>query len=287
MIGAIAALTFLLLTRWVEFSEQQRQQETYGTLANGPATSLDLADTGELPAAPASIDVDLSAAPRSTHADLPAAPEPANEDLPLVEEAAAALPAPAIDEALISVTTDVLRVRIDPEGGDIVGLALLEYHQQLDTPERPFLLLQRDPQRHYVAQSGLVGRDGIDTNGRAVFVSGLDSYQLYEGAEKLQVDLLYQSPGEVEITKRYTFRPGDYLIDVEYLVDNRSDQRWQANLFGQLKRDGSDDPSASSSGGIGVVPFLGAAITQPDERFTKFDFDEMEEEPFRKQLPGG
>ena len=287
LIGAIAALTFLLLTRWVEFSEQHRQQETYGKQANGTATSPDFAEIGKLPSAPASIDVDLPAAPRSTDADLPAAPEPVNEDLPLVEEAAAALPAPALDKALISVTTDVLQVRIDPEGGDIVGLALIEYHQQLDTPERPFLLLQRDPQRYYVAQSGLVGIDGIDTNGRARFVSSRDNYQLREGAEKLQVDLNYQGPGAVEITKRFSFRPGDYLIDVEYLVDNRSQQRWQANLFGQIKRDGSDDPSASSSGGIGVVPFLGAAITQPDDRFTKFDFDEMAEEPFRKQLPGG
>ena len=57
-------------------------------------------------------------------------------------------------------------------------------------------------------------------------------------------------------------------------------------MFGQIKRDNSDDPAASSSG-MGMVPFLGAATTQPEDRFTKFSFDDMSEEPFKGKLPGG
>ena len=270
LIGVIAALSFLLLTEWVEFSQQHRQR-------SAPVSPV-LA-----PDAPAGEAV----------SDLPpvaSIPAPgSDQDLPLVDEPAAPVAAAAapVDSTWIRVSTDVLELRIDPEGGDIVYLALNEYHRELNTPEQPFVLLQRDPRHLYVSQSGLVGRDGIDSNGRARFASSRNHYQLYEGDEELVVDLEYLGEGEVGITKRFTFRPGDYLIDVEYLVDNRSDQRWQANLFGQFKRDGSDDPSTSSSGGIGLVPFLGAALTQPDERFSKFDFEDMEEQPFRKQLPGG
>jgi YidC/Oxa1 family membrane protein insertase len=38
---------------------------------------------------------------------------------------------------------------------------------------------------------------------------------------------------------------------------------------------------------MGLKPFLGVAITQPDDRFTKFTFDDLAEEPFKAQLPGG
>ena len=38
---------------------------------------------------------------------------------------------------------------------------------------------------------------------------------------------------------------------------------------------------------MGMQPFLGVAITQPDDRFTKFTFDDLMEEPFKAQLPGG
>jgi YidC/Oxa1 family membrane protein insertase len=38
---------------------------------------------------------------------------------------------------------------------------------------------------------------------------------------------------------------------------------------------------------MGMHPFLGVAVTQPDDRFTKFTFDDLAEEPFKAQLPGG
>ena len=38
---------------------------------------------------------------------------------------------------------------------------------------------------------------------------------------------------------------------------------------------------------MGMQPFLGSALTQPDQRFTKFDFEDMAEDPFRADLIGG
>ncbi len=274
LIGAIAVLSFMLLTEWVAFSEERAE------FSNGQSAPMVSADNSEFPGAPVS----------QTSSDAPSQTTFSNdEDLPVVEQVAVSAPSEAatFSANLISVNTDVLQVSIDPEGGDIVRVALIDYHQKLNTPELPFQLLQRDEQRYYVAQSGLVGADGIDSAGRAKFSSNSYSYELRNGEEELVVDLTYQGQGAVNITKRFTFRPGDYLIDVEYLVDNNSAQRWQANLFGQIKRDSNGDPSASTSGGIGLVPFLGTALTQPDERFTKFDFEDMQDSPFKGQLPGG
>jgi YidC/Oxa1 family membrane protein insertase len=70
------------------------------------------------------------------------------------------------------------------------------------------------------------------------------------------------------------------------VVDNGSNQRWQGNLFGQLKRDSSPDPS-SDTPGMTMAPFLGAALTTPDKRFYKFKFSDMAKNPYQAQLPGG
>ncbi|MCZ6828326.1 MAG: membrane protein insertase YidC [Gammaproteobacteria bacterium] len=263
LIGVIGVLSFMLLTEWVAFKKQQ---------VDTPAANVQ----------PVSVD---------NAPDLPAvaAQENGTDDLPQVSTEQVTAVAPVADSTgnAISVKTDVLDVRIDLTGGEIFHVGLPQYHARLDAPGIPFLLLQRDERRLYVAQSGLIGPDGIDSGGRASFTAGASSYQLADTAERLQVDLHYVSDGEVDVIKRFTLRRGDYLVDVEYLVTNNSEQRWQANLFGQIKRDSSPDPSSENSSGMGMVPFLGTALTQPEKRFNKFDFEEMAEKPFKKQLPGG
>jgi YidC/Oxa1 family membrane protein insertase len=269
LIAAMAALSFMLLTRWVDFSEQ-RGAET-------------VAQTGSVASPiPAELPTPAEDAP-------PTATVPDDGDVPVVAPEQASQPAatPVATASLINVSTDVLELAIDLEGGDITRAALLKHLAKLDDPDRPFVLLQQDSQRTYVAQSGLVGANGIDSDGRAGFTADQSSYTLADGADQLVVDLKYRGPGNVDIIKRYTLRRGDYLVDIQYVVANNSAERWQASLFGQTKRDSSDDPSRSTSGGMGLVPFLGVALTQPDERFTKFDFEEMAENPFRQQLTGG
>jgi YidC/Oxa1 family membrane protein insertase len=98
--------------------------------------------------------------------------------------------------------------------------------------------------------------------------------------------LTWQGNANVSITKRLTLHRGSYLINVDYLIENNSAEPWQANLFGQIKR-GSAPPPSATSNAMGMKPFLGVAITQPDDRFTKFTFDDLAEEPFKAQLPGG
>jgi YidC/Oxa1 family membrane protein insertase len=102
----------------------------------------------------------------------------------------------------------------------------------------------------------------------------------------LIIDLHWQGDSEVKVIKRLTLQRGEYLIDVDYLVENNSSQRWQANLFGQIKR-GSAPPPTATSNSMGMNPFLGVAVTQPDDRFTKFTFEDLVEDPFKAQLPGG
>jgi YidC/Oxa1 family membrane protein insertase len=187
---------------------------------------------------------------------------------------------------IVQVHTDVLQLAIDLEGGDIVELSLPKYLAELGNPDKPLVLLESNESLIYVSQSGLIGVDGIDTNGRAKFTSSATRYSLKDGEDSLVINLEWQGNSDVTVTKRLTLHRGEYLIDVDYLVANNSEKRWQANLFGQIKRESAPPPSATDNA-MGMQPFLGVAVTQPDERFTKFSFDDLADEPFKAQLTGG
>jgi len=270
LIGAIAVLSFMLLTEWVAFKDERTQAEDAQTtrlISNEGAQPAELPRLADAPAA-------------TTNEDLPSAPDDVDSAEPAAEVA-------SNSSRIVLVRTDSLQLAIDLKGGDIIELALPRHLEQIDNPDIPFVLLEQNDTRTYIAQSGLIGADGIDSKGRASFTTSASSYEMAEGQDKLVVDMHWQGEqGDVNVTKRFTFTRGDYLVQVDYLVENNSDSRWQANLFGQIKRDSSPAPSAGNSG-MGMQPFLGAAITQPDERFTKFSFDDMREEPFKAQLPSG
>ena len=272
LIGAIAVLSFMLLTEWVAFKEERAPtpQTASRITSNFPQGN------SELPPTPTDDNAIVAGD------DIPVAVAIAGEDT---------TETPVLSEtnnhgSFIHVQTGTLQLAIDLHGGDIVELALSKHLEKLDDPDQPFILLEQNGQRVYIAQSGLIGPNGIDKGERATYTSNASSYTLSGGEESLQVDLKWSNDAGLSIVKRFTFNRDSYVVDVDYLVSNNSSERFQANLFGQIKRDNSIDPAASSSG-MGMVPFLGAAVTQPDDRFTKFSFEDMEEEPFKAQLPGG
>ena len=182
--------------------------------------------------------------------------------------------------------TDVFNISINTRGGDIVYAGLTQFPRVIDQPENPFLLLQNNAERVFVAQSGLIGVNGPDAakTGRPVYQTTQSKYQMADGENTLSVDLLLNHNG-VAITKRFTFTRGEYLINVEYLIHNQSSQNWQGNFFAQLKRDNSEDPSKTTS--MGMASFLGAATTTAEDNYKKVDFDDIDDSPFKEKTNGG
>ncbi|PCJ24286.1 MAG: membrane protein insertase YidC [SAR86 cluster bacterium] len=175
----------------------------------------------------------------------------------------------------ISITTDTFEVRLNPVGGDIAYLALPLYLKRIDVPDDPFVLLDSIAGRNYVAQSGLIGRDGTDTAGRAIYSSSASSYQMSESESQLDVDLITVTDNGVQVTKRYTFHRDSYLIDVSFIVNNTSSNDWQANAFGQIKRDDFDDPS--DAGGLSRT-YLGFVTTTEDDPYMEIEFDDIDDD---------
>ncbi len=267
LIGAIAIFAVMLLTRWVDFKESHTPDSPAVATSGDLIPQLPDTSIGQPQATSRSEDLPETPAETVTKSTTP------DTDI-------------ATDQKLVHIQTDVLQLTIDLHGGDITELSLPAYPEQLDTPDKPFPLLERNNRQTYIAQSGLIGPDGIDKKGRAEFVTNAPQFQLDDGKDELVVDLKWTDNQGINIIKRFTFHRGDYLVTVEYLVDNHSEHRWQANLFGQIKRDSNPPPTANHSS-MGLKPFLGFATTLPDDHFQKFTFKKLKEEPFKAQITGG
>ncbi len=267
LIGGMLVVAFLLVIRWNEFQERQ--------FADRPVNEQTLSST-----APATTDtppLEDTSNPGEDLGDIPQAPT-----APAVASPA---PAPATSAQLVSVKTDVLEVLIDTHGGDFVKVALPEHFNELDTPDEPFVLLNRTQSQLYVAQSGLIGPNGTDSGTqRPTFSVENTRYTLSEGEDQLHIDL-HLTQDQVDITKRFIFERGSNLIKIQYLINNQSDSVWAANIFGQIKRDDHEPPT---NAGIGMQPYVGAAITTPESNYHKIDFDELKEDgAFKVTKEGG
>ena len=181
------------------------------------------------------------------------------------------------DAGLITVTTDRYDIKINPEGGDIVYAALKQYDATLDS-DKPFVLLENNSNRVYIAQTGLMGKNGIDTaDGRASYRHKANNYVMEAGQQTLAVPLTYQKDG-ITVIKTFTFTHDKYPIDVSYQIQNTSAQPWQGQLFAQLKRDDSKDPGMSDKGALSMATYLGGAWGTPDDPYNKLKFKNFSDE---------
>lgn len=219
-------------------------------------------------------------AAQTTQSILPGSQAQTSSDAPITGEAKQLMPA-----GLIRVQTDTLDMQIDTRGGDFAQVLLPAYPKYKDHPDIPFELLQRDTERTYIAQSGLVGPDGVDQKGAPVYQTRQKNYQLADGQDQLEVDLNYNAGG-VDLTKRYTFTRGDYSVGVKYLVNNQSGQDWSANFYAQLKRDGSEDPS-SQNAATSFNTFIGAAVRTDEKMYHRLAFGDFSDSPIKEQVTGG
>src|SRR5690554_960184 len=191
------------------------------------------------------------------------------------------------EERLVTVTTDVLSLKIDRVGGHLVEASLLDYDRTLNS-EEPLQLLQTSGNRTYFLESGMIGRDGFDSqrnNGPPIYQVETRSFALADGSDSLQVDLRHETEQGVGVIKRYSLARDSYEIEVEYLIDNRSDAPWQGNFTGKIVRDEAADPTAQNS--MGIKAFLGLVVSTPDDPYEKLDLSDLRKDRLNEPVTNG
>ncbi len=271
---AIAVVTYMMILAW---------QKDYVLVPDqDQATITDT--TTQIPDDPASPPMPQADAGDDVVPGIEDVPTPAPATPAAVSEPQAA---PGSDR-IIRVRTDVLEMEIDRLGGDIVRLSLLDYPRHVDTPDQPFTLLERSSTRTYVAQSGIVGANGTDSaEGRPTWQAEKGEYQLLDGEYELNVDLTLRQANGVDIIKRFTFERGSHLIRQSHIVRNNGGSPWQGALYGQIKRDGSDDPGKATGGFAPMPTYLGAAYWDSEKPYNKLRLKDMKESNLRLTEDGG
>ena len=270
--GALAAISYVMLLAW---NTDYPQVADFSAPAPSPVPLISPPENTTV----TDIPTQFPDSPVSSTSSESVAVSEANESVTVSEPTAN-----ISSTTVISVSTDTLEIDIDLIGGDITYLALPKHLRQLDVSNDPFVLLESSPGRNYVAQSGLIGRDGIDNSGRAVYQSSSTSYRLNEDENALDVDLVTTTAGGVQVIKRFGFNRGSYLIDISFIVDNQSSAEWQGNAFGQVKRDAFDDPSGA---GFFSRSYLGFVATSDDDPYIKIPFGDVADGAGSVDMNGG
>jgi YidC/Oxa1 family membrane protein insertase len=253
---AIGVVFWVLIIRWSEFSSQQPNAIAVNQQSDDLYEQIQDSSPSQVSALPTVVDE----------------PEPIE-------------PIYSLNNQLVTVTTDVFDVSIDTLGGDIVEIRLLNHLTEMaDEGGQPITLLSRSNGVEFIAESGLIGGNGTDTkDGRPRFSAANSSYELLEGQQQLNVDLTYSQDG-VDYIKRFEFSASSYRIGLSYIIENNTDSPWSATFFGQFRRD-SHVPETDSS--TGMKPFLGAAIREVDDNYSRYNFDDIADDAVKTSLTGG
>ncbi|GAB6264040.1 membrane protein insertase YidC [Photobacterium sp. R1] len=190
-------------------------------------------------------------------------------DVPSHSGDSATIPGPSSSDKLIHIRTDVLDLTVDTLGGDIIEAKLLAYDNELDSSD-PFVLLKNEPAHQFIAQSGLIGANGIDsTAGRAQLNAEAKDYVLADGQDELRVPLTYSKDG-IEYIKTFTLHRDSYALEVSYTINNKSEKPATVQMYAQLKQTLMDD-----GGSLTMPTYRGGAYSADDEKYKKYSFDDM------------
>ena len=262
LISTTAVLSLMLLIEWNQYSDeyQKQQSELYTAVITEPGLV-----TNEQVAAPMSQGI--------------------NDGIPSVNQEMNPLSVLLDDSETFNLSTDALELVVSADGGDVVSASLPKFPVRLDTPDQPFRLLENNKLRRYVAQSGLIGPDGIDASGNRARYASQGVTNNGDGSHTLTLAWTGNDPLGMQVYKQFTAHDDRYDVDVSFDIRNGGSSVASVTSFAQLKRDNTQAPDGNT--GFGVSPYLGAALTQPDKRYTKLSFSDLNDEPFSKQLPAG
>jgi len=219
------------------------------------------AQTASAPAMPASASAGASSVPvaAATPAQLPVDGVPAQ-------------PA-ATPRQRVTVSTDVLRLAFDSEGGSLVHGELLQY-PEMEDKSKPFLLLDESANRVYVAQTGLIG-----SGAGGAFPTHKTGMAIVPGPRELQdgqneLSVRFESPdlGGVKLVKTWTLKRGAYDVAVRHEVVNTGTAPVSPQLYLQLARDGNKPPGESSF----YSTFTGPALYTEAKKYHKVEFKDIE-----------
>ncbi|MEI8169532.1 MAG: membrane protein insertase YidC [Rhodoferax sp.] len=179
----------------------------------------------------------------------------------------------AVPRERVVVTTDVLKLTFDTEGGSLVQTEFLKHVDMADKSKK-FVLLDETKERTYVAQSGLIAgaAGGVFPTHKSVMTVAPGERTLMDGGNELVIRFESPEVGGVKLVKTFTLTRGAYAVSVKHEVINMSTVVVSPQLYLQLVRDGNKPLGESSF----YSTFTGPAIYTEAKKYQKVEFKDIE-----------
>ena len=254
---------FSMVLLWDQWQVFNGQKPTFFPPATTAAKPPAVATTPAI-----SVPAGVAAVP-GTSAPVAAAPVPSA--IPATPSADA--PAAAVKKERIVISSDVLTLSFDTEGGALVGSVFTKYADMNDK-SKGFVLLDESNSRVYVAQTGLIGTSGAPSlpTHKTLMTTLPGERKLQPGQN--QVEIKFESPavGGVKLVKTYTLKRGAYDLNVRHDIVNTGSEAVAPQLYLQLVRDGNKPEGESSF----YMTFTGPAIYTEAKKYQKVEFSDIE-----------
>ena len=170
----------------------------------------------------------------------------------------------------IAIKTDLYTAEVNTQGGVITGLALAK-HRDANDAEKPYPLLQRNDQRTFIAQAGLIG-EGLP-NHRLIWRPLPGPRELAPGADKIELKLEASGAKGEQVTQTLTFHRGSYLIDVGFDVTNTGTVAITPFAYFQLTR---DTKAAVVQNSMAPSAYTGPVLYNETDKFKKLEFSAID-----------
>ena len=220
-----------------------------------------------------------AANPKTAASSVPPAAALANATTPGVPATGAALQttsetkvATAPKERVV-VSTDVLKLTFDTEGGSLVQSEFVKY-ADMSSKEKSFVLLDDSKERTYLAQSGLIAgaSGGTFPTHKTVMNLVPGERSLKDGGKELLVRFESPEVGGVKLIKSFTLTRGSYAVAVKHEVVNLGAVAVSPELYFQLVRDGNKPQGESSF----YSTFTGPVVYTEAKKYQKVEFTDIE-----------
>jgi YidC/Oxa1 family membrane protein insertase len=214
---------------------------------------------------------------------------------------AGSAPAAGLPAEKVKITTDLFEATIDSAGGTLVRLELLQQHEQyqvdiVDSIWSRFSAAKQQEVERRREKRNVVLFDEASTSSHRYYrastglssagaaIPGLPDHNtvlrvlpgertLKDGMQQIELKLETPDSSGVKLVKTFTFKRGDYAINVKHQVVNTTAAPINPKLYLRLVRDNS----AAGSDSAFYSTFTGPAVYHEAGKFQKIDFKDLDD----------
>lgn len=181
---------------------------------------------------------------------------------------------------LISIRTDVLKLKIDPRGAMLVSSELLKYPLEKKADSPNVVLQDTKEEDYFVAQSGLTD---LTTDKQEVTFrveNGQTDFVLKDGQRTLEIPFVWENAATgLKVRKTLELTRGSYAVKVKHQLINTGAKTWQGKPYEQFTR---AQPPAPPKHSMFTNPesfsLTGAAWYNEEDKFDKKSFADFDDE---------